>query len=442
MVFQNSTKEYSGILGKKNLIKPFSPIGLALISYTFFILSTLIPPNIYESVVNEPDRMFLNPDIHILVAGSILAFCIGVIWYDSLPRRKIDGHTQCYLERWVILLPVLIAAGINAISFIILLSNNPWFLTGWLDDSVYVRYELDLTGSFSYALSVLFTVGYWSIWRLLERESNIRHNDWILRVSILLAVVFAITTALMEVSRFDILPGIFAIIMVLILKRFYGLSMTKRDFACVIVIFSIILVLLFTVFSWLRGYDSLSLVVETFAGYTVASYNRLAAVLAGDLILPYASVYAFRMLVTLPILNRWWDIGTTIDIPSAVDVWLSEFSAASAAGLRGEYIWTSAFGYVYADIGWAILAYFLIIGMIASMAWDSLKQGKSIGIVFYPWMAYCILFWFGYNCIAYPKSIVFLVTGFLLTVYEHLIQILAYNTSCRLNSKNAASTNI
>ncbi|PSD44509.1 hypothetical protein C7E24_21295, partial [Stenotrophomonas maltophilia] len=93
-------------------------------------------------------------------------------------------------------------------------------------------------------------------------------------------------------------------------------------------------------------------------------------------------------------------------MPTKEDAWLSEFGAVAQSGLDGSYIWSSAFGYVYSDIGIFSIAYFLIIGMLSQRAWKSAISGRSLGLITYPWIAFSILFWMGDNFIAHSKIIV------------------------------------
>ncbi|MGK2959495.1 MAG: hypothetical protein ACSLFB_14075 [Acidimicrobiales bacterium] len=405
-------------------ITPLSPVGLALFSYSFFIVSTLIPPSAYESILLEQNKMFLNPVVHLFVAACVISFVSGTTIgrkFRFVSRRR----QRPPLSRSAIIIPVLLAAAINLLSLTILLRNNPNLLTAWLINAAAAKEELDTAGALSEALPLLFGVSWWSFWRLLDKESLTGKREWTLRLVVGLAFMFAVATSVIKVARYDLMPGVIGFILIYGIYKFKNSSVPIRKYILPLAQAGALVISLFVVISWLRGASNSSDIINNILGYTVASYNRLAAALDGDLNFPFGGTgtYAFRFLDHIPLLDRWLDISEILGTPSSESVWLSEFSAVYQAGLDGRYIWASTFGYLYLDLGLFIFFYLFIVGMLMGWSWKNMLDGGSTGIVIYPWFAFSVLFWFGSNFLAYPRLITFVGAALLLSMYEWMFRI-------------------
>lgn len=409
-------------------ITPLSPVGLALFSYGIFFGSTLIPPSAYESIMLEPNAIFLNPAAHLFVAACVISFAVGALIAARIKffRRK---HPRPPLSRTAIVIPVALASALNLLSVSILLRNNPSLMTAWLFDAAAFKNELDTTGGLSEALPLLFAVSWWSFWRLLEKEHVTERRDWPLRLMVGLAFMLAVVTSVIKVARYDLLPGVFGFFLIYIIFKFKHASLPLRKYAVLLAQAGVALAGLFIAFSYLRGNDTSSDLVNSIAGYTVASYNRLALVLSGDIRFPFGGTgtYAFRFLDHIPLLSRWIDLGDALGMPSSETVWLSEFPAVFQAGLDGRYIWASSFGYLYLDIGLFTFFYLFITGMLMGFFWKSILDGHSVGVILYPWFAFSVLFWFGSNFLAYPRLITLSATALLFSAYEPMFRIVTSN---------------
>lgn len=424
-MLMHSTQPRSRRHAGRRYITPLSPIGLALISYMFFVICTLIPPGVYESIMREPNRIFLDPASYLLVTASVLSFILGAWLLRSSIRRTSPTFISLPLGRGALLVPLLTAVMLNLMSVSIFLKNNPTLMTAWLIDAAAAKNDLDTTGGLAEALPLLFGVCWWALWRLLEREAWLGKADWPLRAVLWISFIFALVTALMKVARYDLMPGLLGFILVYIVFRYRYTGIQLRRYVSLLMQAGLVLLSLFLLMSWLRGNSTQSDMVNNVMGYTVASYNRLAAVLSGEIQYPYSGsgTYTLRFLDHIPLLHRWIDTGAMFNMPDSVDVWISEFQSVYQAGLDGSYIWASAFGYVYADIGLFALIYFFILGVLAGWLWRSILNSRSIGVVVYPWFAFSILFWFGSNFVAYPRLVTFTAAGVLLHAYEWLARI-------------------
>ena len=408
-------------------ISPLSPIGLALFSFGIFFSSTIIPPSAYEFIMREPDRIFLNPAAFLFVAVCILSFSAGTLIASRLRfgRHRPSGY---FLSRTAIIIPVALASLVNLLSVSILLRNNPSLMTAWLFEASAFKNSLDTTAGLTEALPLLFAVSWWSFWRLLEKEHVTERRDWPLRLMVGLAFMIAVATSVMKVARYDLLPGVLGFILIYAIFKFANSSLPLRRYVVLLIQAGILVSGLFVALSYLRGAETPSDLVNNILGYTLASYNRLAFVLSGDITFPYGGTgtYALRFLDHIPLLGRWIDPGLALGIPSSETVWLSEFPAVFQAGLDGRYIWASSFGYLYLDIGFFCFIYFLIIGMLMGFSWKSMIIGRPSGIILYPWFAFSVLFWFGSNFLVYPRLITLTVTALLFSIYEPLYKVLTH----------------
>ena len=177
---------------------------------------------------------------------------------------------------------------------------------------------------------------------------------------------------------------------------------------------------LFILFSVLRGVDDSHDATAELIAYTIASYNRLSALLSGVLRYPYggSGIYISPFASYNSSLHRIIPLGEMLHWHSYQEVWLSEFAAQSQAGLNINAIWAGAFGYLYSDLGWGTPLFIVLYGILAGGLWRSIRRGGLLGVVMYPWCAFCILFWHGTNLLLDVKFVVLLVVCGGLAVYE------------------------
>lgn len=403
---------------RRLLVAPLSPVGLALISYSIFVGATVFPPHIYERVMAEPDGMFLNPGSTLFVTLCVLGYMAGVFLMKCTSVGVARCPSTVLLRRTRILAPLVVALVLNMASVFLITKHTPDLFTAWLGNGAAAKQDLNTTNTFSQALPVLYAVCWWAMWRLFSREQIKGSKSIALRWATSLAFAVAIGTAVIKVARYDLMPMIFGSAFVYLTFKLRDKQMPTLRYCMFVCAITVAVVALFVVFSWLRGSNSQSILLNNVMGYTIASYNRLAGLLAGHVRFPFggSGTYIFGFLGNFPLLGRW----VHFSMPDPTAVWLSEFSAVSAGGLDGAYIWGSAFGYVYADIGWAAPLYFLAIGALVTWAWRRLQAGRVSGILLYPWLGFSVLFWFGSNIVAYPQLVTLSGLAGVLSIYERL----------------------
>jgi hypothetical protein len=198
----------------------------------------------------------------------------------------------------------------------------------------------------------------------------------------------------------------------------------------------------FLLFSSIRGSDP-DVFVRDLCAYTLSGYNRIAAIVHGRLHYPHAGhgVYVLNFIAFNNRLNSVIPLREIFRWPAFLDVWQSEFSATWSAGLNGLAIYSGAFGYMFAELSWFSPLLTFTYGLMYGWVWIMLKRGATIGIVLYPWFAFCILFWFGTNYLLDNKGFVLLLIALALAGYERLASrpALCPGTSDRGENGKAAS---
>ena len=156
----------------------------------------------------------------------------------------------------------------------------------------------------------------------------------------------------------------------------------------------------FLVLAFMRGNTAASLLASSLLGYSVASYNRFAAVLHGQLHYFYAGkgIYLITYVQNAPALDAL-NITNYLQWPTYLDIYHSEFASLALAGLNTHFNWSGVFGYIYADIGWGALIYLYLAGMFTGYMWLKVKAGSSMAITLFPWVASWVCLWNTWNLI-------------------------------------------
>lgn len=417
---------------KRRNISPLAPIGLALISYVFFLVMTIVPPHLYEGIMREDDLIFLNPAANLFVAMCILSFIAGVLLFTRLrgQSRSTPRLPRRPISRMGIILPLVAATALNVLSLALLVKNNPEILFEWLRSGAVVKTIMHNTDSTKLTLGgaepLAFGICCWGLWRLLDREKAFGRADWGLRAVFSVSFLFAVYVSVITLNRATLLPGFFGVLAAFIIHKHKDSHTPLRKYAASMGKAMMAIMGIFVLFAFLRGSSGPTLLIQNVVGYTGASYNRLAAVLDGSLIYPYGGtgIFAFNFLDSLPLLHNLINIGRLLGMPEVKVEWLSEFPAVARTGLDGLFIWSSAFGYVYSDLGWWLtVLYFFFVGVFSSSLWMSLNRGRSAGIILYPFVAFSILAWCTSYLIVMPSMFILAGTALLLSAYESFLTI-------------------
>jgi hypothetical protein len=410
----------SGII-LRNLVSPY---GLTAASICLFLIAYFMPPSLYSRYVSEPDYLFLDPTSLLFFLLCTLGFLAGLQIIDygcrfpdavSL-KRKVRISPTCF-----ILLPLVIGMLFCLYATYCLLRDNRQIvaLLLALEASGLKEEGMEINGPISQATPLLMGLVWWALARKSELSLP-RSSRRFVAFCIAFAFVLLLLSTTLMVARSVLMPVLAGVVIVVVATKLRNGHLTSAFAFKSIVGLLVAAVVLFLGISVLRGLDNFDAVFSDISGYSIASYNRLAAMLAGNLRYPYAGrgLYISAFASFNRTFNQIFHLNQLLDWPDFASVWNSEFGAVSAAGLDGRLIWSGSFGYIYSDLGWFSPLLLLVYGLVTGWAWKQMKRGTVGGIVLYPWCAYCILFWFGTNFLLDPKAVDLLALFAILALYE------------------------
>jgi hypothetical protein len=411
------------ILG--NLVSPY---GLASISFLIFLFSWLFPPSIYRWVMGERDIVFLNAPTFLFYVLCVAGFTFGV-WISypqqvpfSTPKLSTRVPPVAFL-----LLPLLAGLLIAIMDMLQTLRESPdllLLLAAQQATDLKGANAVVVQGHLASSAPPLAALSWWALWRFWQ-FSMTGWRAHVVRCAILFAILVIIGSSVLLISRNLIMESLVGIGLLLVLHRQAEGRLTLAFATRIGVIFIAGIVLLFGIFSFLRGTNSLEAQLYLLLGYSAASYNRLAAVVMGSLHYPFAGhgLYlssfasfndAFHRLIPLDRIFHW---------PNFFEEWTSEFGAVERAGLNGSLVFLGAFGFIFCDLGWLSPFWLLLYGLIYGIVWRAMRRSSTFGVVCYPFFGFCILFWFGTNLLLDSSLVPFLKYTVYLFVYEWLFLI-------------------
>lgn len=409
-----------------------SPYGLALFSYLVFVIAFLMPPAVYTGYMDEPDLLYLDFTTFWFFTLCVLAFVVGVwlveiaIPLPKLTERKI---TRLRISPFAFLMaPLLAATALVMLSNYLLIKSNPFLLL------VLAAQEgnslksttggISLDGTFPLACPILTGIVLWATWRI-PQLNIVGWRKWILRLSVVLAILAVIMTALLTMNRNKLMLVSCGLAVIFLLHRVAREQMTPMFFLKALGGFICAVFGLFTLFSLVRAGAGWNDLIMNFLGYTVASYNRLSAVIHGTLHYPYgpSGVYLSSFLAFNTTLNHIFPFASMMHWPTLLDVWFSEFDAVTRSGLNQQLIWSGAFGYIFSCLGWWTPLFLLFYGVLYGTVWTWLKMDMVVGIVLYPCFAFCVFFWIGTNYLLDSELAVIFICALLLTIWERLLRL-------------------
>lgn len=375
--------------------------------------------------MEEPDLVFLDFPTFAFYSLCVLFFLCGVAAVDQFApaavrpdsRRVPKGSKAAFL-----LFPLGVATAFCVASSILLLRDYPGLLIMLESQTGSVVKDSDIGLHAPLGLSATWLLGilWWASWRYRQWELP-PFQRTLVRLSIFGAGLAFFISASLRLSRGELMPLVCSMGLLSVLWRVAQGRFTPRFCITLTTILLICVCTIFLLFSVVRG-GEFEIFGENLSAYTIAGYNRLAALIHGKLHYPYAGhgVYILDFVVFNNMLNRVIPLREMFHWPAFFDVWQSEFGATWAAGLNGYSIFSGAFGYMFAEIGWFAPLLVFIYGLLYGWVWRLFKSGSTVGIVLYPWLAFCILFWFGTNYLFDNKGFVLFLLAGLLTCYERV----------------------
>lgn len=412
-----------------------SPYGLALFSYLVFLFSCLIPPSTYTSFMHEPDFMFLDLPTILFYTLCVVAFLIGVwIWQCLFPVHPSPEESITVRASPVLFigLPLAVAIALSMLSNYLLLRANPNILLLLIAQQGQELKGADVLndqGTMIYAAPILNGILWWSSFRLTQMKvSGMKRR--LLWLGIALGVVASLLSATLKLSRANLMVVACGLAVLYVHRKASLGKLSTGSALRLILAFPLAIALLFGSFALLRGSEELDVVANQLAGYSIASYNRLAAVVNGQLQYPYSGTgkTLFSAITTSKAIAKVLPFRDAMNLPDAAELFGGDFSAVSRAGLNPVLVWSGAFGYIFSDLGWYSPWFLLGYGLFYGYVWQSLRKRSLVGILIYPWAAFSIFFWIGGNYLTDSSVIYLALCGFILWAYERKLLIQTHST--------------
>ncbi len=405
-----------------------SPYGLAIISYASFLLSVLIPPSFYTQHMHEPDLVFLDPmsiTFYTLCVCGFLAGLYLIEWlYAPIPCiervYRLKANPALFL-----LLPLSAGVLLSLISSVLLIRQNPLLIAMLVaQQGTALRNDAGIEIEGTLNSSVLFLTGviWWALWRSYQFgvEGQSRR---IVKFGLVLAVMAVFVSSSLNISRHALMVVTTGLAISYLLRKAFLRQLNWRLVGKTVLTFVIGGVFFFSLVLLLRGgLGGAGKQFDMFLGYTVASYNRLAALLQGRLHYEYSGrgIYLSNFISFSKIFNHIIPFGRVMNVPNYLDWWGAEFSSVGIAGLDASMIFCGAFGEIFTDIGWFAPIYLVGYGVLYGLVWRWVKEGRMAGILLYPYFAYCILFWFTTNGLFDQDIVALIIVAIILSAYEVL----------------------
>jgi hypothetical protein len=403
-----------------------SPVTLALVACSLFAFGWVFPPGLYSAYLREPDWLYLNPLCLLYFSLCVSGFLVGVYFsryvkgasFAGLPPQISTASVVSYLGLPLVTMTVLcgiylilLGARVNFVALLVSQQGSSLKMVDEAGTGVADRWQM-------VHVFLTATLG-WAQYRALQLKFP-KGSKAIFWVMFAVGWLVDAATSIALVDRTQLMPLMANTVIIPIFFKTRGRRISFFRIAAFALASMLVLVGAFLLLSFLRGSLVISSLMGSLLGYTIVSYNRMAALLLGAMHYNYEGkgVYLVPFLSGSAGLNKLIPFNDMFGWPTARELWRTEFSSVAQSGLNSSYIWSSIFGYLYSDLGWFTPFYMAIYGLFCSYFWIKFKAGKSIGLVVYPWVAFGILFWVGVNFIPYDRLLNYIEIGLLLTWYD------------------------
>lgn len=411
----------------KNLISPY---GLATISFALFLLGCLIPPFIYSYYIHEPDLMFCDSTTILFFSLCVVFFLVGV-WFISFLFPASDSVVAAVTTKispvLFILVPLVTAVALCMVSNILMVKQNPLIIPLILaQQASQLRAGDDNAIDFSGTLNIfpLFLTGilWWAQWRFFSIPGLTRKARVVVGITLACAVLDLVITSTLAVSRQGLVVALTGLACCYFLGKAAYSNLSWTQILRPLTIFGVGAISFFYLINSIRYGFGAGIQLQPFIGYTLASYNRLAALLLGKLHYEYTAkgIYFSNFLAFNRSINSILPYGHYMNLPDYFDWWRSAFTAVGNAGLDAGLIYCGSFGELYIEVGWFAPLCLLGYGMVVGLLWQQMRKRSIVGIILYPYCAYYILFWFTSNSLFDTIFAALSIDVALLGIYEHL----------------------
>jgi hypothetical protein len=408
------------------IISLLSPQGLAILSSMVFLLAWIFPPKIYSYYIQEPDLIFLDLKSLLFFALCVIFFLLGSglvnKWFPHKTATQHSSRTRILSPAAFILFPLITAIGFTIASCILIIKEYPLVIAALLSQngSAIKNSDLALNLPFGRASTILMGILWWAHWRYLQLEMR-RSSRVLVKFFLSFGALSVIAVAILKLSRNDLMLIFAGTIILLGVQRGGRGNLSSRRLVVYAISACAGIVALFLLVSHIRGVSPNGF-IRDMMGYTIASYNRLAAIVHDQLRYKYSGngLYLFSFAAFNEKLNYLIPIRELFQWPGFLEWWQSEFVSVRNSGFNGNFIWAGTFGYLFADIGWFAPLMLFVYGVATGWAWRAIKRSGTFGLVMYPWFGFSALLWFATNNIVESKVMIFILIAGILSVYERI----------------------
>jgi hypothetical protein len=411
-----------------------SPYGIATLSTLIFLFAWVFPGGLYSAIVSEPDLMFLDPQTLLFFLLCVAGFWAGLLLVDFLlPSAQLleSRFRPAPTKGPLLLLPLAVTTLATVLAGVEMFRQSPNLLTLLLSQQgadVKAEFATTQLGVIGWGATMQTVVLWWTYWRLSNVDSTRtdlpKHRRFVW-LAFSMGLLAQVALSLLKVSRSDLLPVFAGLAVLYVLKKIQNGELKTAGLIRYCVIFFVAVMSLFVAVGVYRGASDITVALGDFMGYTLASYNRMTALLQGRMHYPFAGrgLYLSLALTTNNSLDSILHLKDAFGWPSYIDIWSSEFQAVEQAGLNSQLIWSGAFGYLFSDFGWGTPLVIGAYGIVYGLVWRQAKSGTAIGVSLYPWFAFSALAWFSSNLVFDSRFFFFLMAAVLLAAYERFLAI-------------------
>ncbi|HEY0797051.1 MAG TPA: hypothetical protein VGD64_14865 [Acidisarcina sp.] len=410
-------------IATRNLISPY---GLAFVSYALFLTAWVAPPALFLDYIGEPDLLYLNLTVFLFYSACVVCFMAGVwIFEHFCDSRKVPVlDLSCNSPLSFLLIPLAISTTL-CIASVVVLNGNVSNVVELLFSQQGALLKLANAsgqaeeGSWGYVITFQTGMLWWAYFRS-KRLIGGGASQRIFSLALAVATIVAVITALIKVDRTNLIPILAGMLVILLYYKLAGKEVRMPRVAVITLATVALIVGSFVGVSYIRGASNAGILVAGVFGYTATSYNRLAAEISGLLHYSFGGrgIYLSTFLSYNNTINRIIPFNELMGSPTARGVYFSEFSSIAAGGLNPGFNWSGAFGYIFADLGWWTPIYLLAVGIFNGYLWRQFRRQSIAGIILYPWAAFSILFWFGWNVLFDLRFALLAVVVAIIGTYE------------------------
>jgi hypothetical protein len=272
-----------------------SPYGLVVLPSAMFLFGWLFPPELYTHYVREPDYMYLDITTLFFFALCVVAFLLGVRAIKAWgPRIHEGGVPQIKVRIGSPLLYLGVPLAISALLCLVLLAliarefNIVSLLLSQQGTAVKLAYAGQQSDEGRWAAALFVFVGalWWAGYRVhqLELTGAMRKT---FNVVYFAGIVLALVTAVATFDRTNLMPVAVGVALLFLYFRTRNAKVKLAPLLLSVFGSMIAVLILFLGLQLARGAAQFDSVITSLLGYSIVSYNRLAAMLMGILHYPY-----------------------------------------------------------------------------------------------------------------------------------------------------------